>query len=112
MTGPRAAVARLFEDCRADPALLSRYEGKPLPDLVLQARCDGYAFAPADLSGMIGEMEVWMIVTIAGEPIDASSNLWRKMWGRSRLDYVVRELWVGLDEPTRMRISSSEGVAA
>jgi hypothetical protein len=88
----RAETARFLECCLSDPDLMARYEGKPLPDLVLQARCDGYAFGPSDLSRIIGDMEVWAIVTVAAEQIDASSSLWRRMWGRSRLDYVVREL--------------------
>lgn len=112
MSGARAAAARFLDACQTDPARLARYEGKPLPDLVLQARCEGYAFGPADLSGMIGEMEVWTITTLAGEAIGASSSLWCKMWGRSRLRYVVEELWAGLDAATRERIVTAQGVAS
>lgn len=108
----RLEAARFFQACLADPAMLARYETKPLPDLVLQARCEGFAFGPTALSGMIGEMEVWKIMTVAAEPIDASSSLWRQMWGRSRLHYIVRELWATLDEVTRLRISTGTPAGA
>lgn len=109
----RQEAARFLEACRTDPTVLTRFEGKPLADLVLHARCDGFDFSRADLSAMIGEMEVWAIMTVAGEGIDSSSSLWRTMWGRSRLDYVVRELWTVLDDATRLHITfgSTEGVA-
>ena len=40
-------------------------------------------------------------MTTDRQQIDASSTLWRHMWGRSRLAYVAHELWATTDPAVR-----------
>ena len=94
-------AARFFEKCAAQPKMLARYETMPLPDMLFAASCEGYSFNVGDLSKLIGGMEVWRIMQVDKEEIDGQSTLWCHMWGRSRFDYVVNELWSKTDEVTR-----------
>ena len=90
-------AARFFDDCRASPEMMARFDTMPLPDILFAAKCAGYDFQVEDLSTLIGGMEVWRIMTEDGQEIGAESSLWLRMWGRSRLDYVVKELWSKMD---------------
>ena len=94
-------AALFFEKCAAQPKMLARYEIMPVPDMLFAASCEGYAFNVDDLSKLIGGMEVWRIMQVDKQEINGESTLWRYMWGRSRLDYVVNELWSKTDEATR-----------
>lgn len=96
-----AELDRFFALCASTPAVLARYEGMALPDLMFAARCDGFALQPGDFGALIGGMEVWRITVADGQAIDGESRLWRAMWGRSRLDYVVHELWAPMDPAAR-----------
>lgn len=96
-----AELGRFFAHCASTPAVLARYEPMALPDIMFAARCDGFDLAVADFGVLIGGMEVWRITVADCQPIDGKSRLWIAMWGRSRLDYVVRELWMPMDPVAR-----------
>jgi hypothetical protein len=74
---------------RDDPAVRARYRARDLNQLVFHARNDGYDFTAADLAGVVGALEVNVIVAKDGDPVDATSRLWRRMWGAYHLDYLV-----------------------
>jgi hypothetical protein len=82
-----------FEACATDPAVMAHYQPLSASELILHARSAGYEFTLEDLAGVIGAMEVHVIMERAGEEINASSSLWVKMWGKPRLQYVVDELY-------------------
>ncbi len=95
------SAALFFQKCADQPDLLVRYEKLPVPDMIFAARCDGYSFDVGDLGKLIGGMEVARIMQVDKQEINGESTLWRFMWGRSRLDYVVNELWRKTDDATR-----------
>jgi len=51
--------------------MVASYGPRNLPQLVFHAKNDGYDF------------------TADGDAFDGSSRLWREMWGRFHLDYLV-----------------------
>lgn len=104
-----AELGRFFDACAQSDAMLARYEQMPLPDLIFAARCWGYDIRGEDFGQLIGGMEVWRIVEADGEEIGAESRLWRQMWGRSRLAYVVQELWVRMDPQARATLVMGVG---
>ncbi len=85
-------VVNFFRACTNDTTLLEKFEQKNLPEILLHAKSLGYSFTGEELAAVIGGMETQIIVEKMGEEIDANSSLWRRMWGKSRLQYVVEEL--------------------
>jgi hypothetical protein len=86
-------VLDFFAACAADEAMLERYSTKQLPSLLLHVRLAGYDISQKDLTDVIGAMEVDVIMQRMGEQIDGNSSLWRQMWGRPRLRYVIDGLY-------------------
>src|SRR3954453_2665344 len=74
---------------RDDPALRARYDARDLTRLVFHARNDGYDFTPQDVASVAGALEANVIVAKDQDPFDATSGLWRRMWGSYHLAYVV-----------------------
>ena len=74
---------------RDDAAVRARYRARDLTRLVFHARNDGFDFTAADLADVVGALEVNVILAKDGDPVDATSGLWRRMWGAYHLDYVV-----------------------
>jgi hypothetical protein len=74
---------------RDSPAVLARYNRRNLAQLVFHARNDGYAFTADDIQDVVGALEASVILKKDGDPFDGTSRLWRQMWGRPHLEYVV-----------------------
>jgi molybdopterin-guanine dinucleotide biosynthesis protein len=91
-------VINFFRDCSNDSALLEKFEQKNLPEILLHTKSLGYSFSSEEIATVIGDMEAQVITQKMGEEIDAYSSLWRKMWGKSRLQYVVKELLLHFSE--------------
>ncbi|MGF1574702.1 MAG: hypothetical protein ACFCU9_01960 [Cyanophyceae cyanobacterium] len=89
----KPSVLALLHACAEDPSVLDHYSSLSLPELLLHARSAGYGFTREELSGVIGSMEVQVIMQRDGEDINAFSSLWRKMWGKRRLHYIVDDLY-------------------
>jgi hypothetical protein len=85
----RKSVVEFLRATRDDPALRARYERRNLTQLVFHARNDGFDFTADDLAGVVGALEANVIVAKDGDPFDASSRLWRRMWGGYHLTYLV-----------------------
>jgi len=85
----RKSALEFLLAARDDPAVRARFRGRDLTQLVFHARNDGFDFTPADLAGVVGALEVNVIVAKDGDPVDATSRLWRRMWGAYHLDYLV-----------------------
>jgi hypothetical protein len=96
-----AELSRFLAACANSRAMLERYEPMALPDLIFSARCYGYDIQPGDFGTVIGGLEVRRIIDVDKQGIGADSTLWRHMWGRSRLAYVVDELWAKTDDTVR-----------
>lgn len=77
---------------RDDPALRARYERRDLTRMVFHARNDGFDFSAADAAYVVGALEASVILAKDGDPFDATSRLWRRMWGAYHLRYLVESV--------------------
>ena len=94
----RIQVVKFLRSCAADKALLQPFLSRSLPELLFHARALGYSFTGADLASVVGALEYHVITEKMKQPMDASSGLWRQMWGKPHLQYVVEELIMPLSE--------------
>jgi hypothetical protein len=85
----RKSVLEFLRAARDDPALRARYNPRDLTQLVFHARNDGFSFTADDLADVVGALEANVIVTKDRDPFDATSRLWRRMWGAYHLEYLV-----------------------
>lgn len=74
---------------RDDPAVRDRYRARDLTRLVFHARNEGFDFTATDVAEVVGALEASVILAKDKDPFDATSRLWRRMWGATHLDYVV-----------------------
>jgi hypothetical protein len=85
----RKSVLEFLRAARDDAALRERYNPRDLNQLVFHARNDGFDFTAGDLADVVGALEANVVATKDRDPFDASSGLWRRMWGVYHLDYLV-----------------------
>jgi hypothetical protein len=74
---------------RDDPALRERYDRRDLTRMTFHARNDGFDFSAEDAAFVAGTLEAKVIVDKDRDPFDATSGLWRRMWGAYHLQYLV-----------------------
>lgn len=77
---------------RDDRALRARYERRDLTRMVFHGRNDGFDFSAADAAFVVGTLEASVILAKDGDPFDATSRLWRRMWGVHHLQYLVESV--------------------
>ena len=82
-------VFKFFRAARNDPAMSIRYNGRNLSQLLFHAKNDGFDFNAHDLAEVIGRLEANLILNKGMGPYDGTSPLWRAMWGRPHLEYVI-----------------------
>jgi len=85
----RKSVLEFLRAARDDPALRTRYDRRDLTQLVFHARNEGFDFTAENLADVAGALEASVIVAKDRDPFDASSRLWRQMWGAYHLQYLV-----------------------
>lgn len=85
-------VVRFFIAARDDPALLVRYDRRHLSELLFQAKNDGFNFTPEELADVAGKLEASVILAKDRGPFDGSSALWRHMWGKRHLGYLIESV--------------------
>jgi hypothetical protein len=71
---------------------LARYRYRNVAQLVFHAGNDGFAFTADDIGDAVGSLEANVIMHKDGEPVNESSSLWRSMWGKTHLDYLVNDV--------------------
>jgi hypothetical protein len=76
----------------ASPAMLARYDGRNLAQLLFHAKNDGFEFTADDIADVAGRLEASVILAKDQDPFDESSRLWRRMWGRRHLGYLVEHV--------------------
>ncbi|MCC7372484.1 MAG: hypothetical protein IT306_28990 [Chloroflexi bacterium] len=74
------------------PSMLARYEGRNLSQVLFHAKNDGYVFSADDLADVAGKLEASVILSKDQEQFDETSHLWRRMWGRRHLGYLVEHV--------------------
>jgi len=77
---------------RDKPAMLARYNPRNLNQLLFHAKNEDFHFTAAAMAEVIGKLEANVILTKDQDPIDGSSRLWRQMWGRYHLDYLINQV--------------------
>ena len=77
---------------RESPALLAQYDRRNLVQLLFHARCAGYDFTAEDVANVAGKLEANVILEKDHDPFDATSGLWRRMWGSRHLGYLVEHV--------------------
>lgn len=85
----RREFVRFLRALRDDPALLAAFDGRNLARVVFQATAAGFDFDRADAEEVIGTLEYDLVTAVDGEAFDGASSLWRHMWGRRYLGYLV-----------------------
>jgi hypothetical protein len=85
----RESFLEFLRAARDDAALQARYNPRDLTQLVFHARNEGFDFTAVDVVDVVGALEANVIVTKDGDLFDATSRLWRRMWGAYHLEYLV-----------------------
>jgi hypothetical protein len=97
---------------RDDPARRARYANRNLPELLFHAKNDGFTFTAAELADVAGALEASVILKKDKDPFDGSSRLWRQMWGRTHVDYLVTQVVSRhTDQELRALVATEAGVA-
>ncbi|HXT42923.1 MAG TPA: EthD family reductase [Pseudonocardiaceae bacterium] len=73
----------------ASDAVLARYNHRNLGEVLFRAKNEGFDFTADEAADVIGKLEANVILTKDRDPIDGSSRLWRQMFGRRYLEYLV-----------------------
>jgi hypothetical protein len=77
---------------RDGAALRAAYRDRNLLQVVFHARDLGYDLTAEDLVKAVARLEFQVIVEKDRQPFDGGSRLWRGMWGKTYLDYVVEHV--------------------
>jgi hypothetical protein len=80
---------RFLRAVRDDAGLLAGYDGRSLAQVLFHARGAGFEFTQADAEEVIGRLEYDLVTVGDGQRFDGGSELWRHMWGRRYLGYLV-----------------------
>ncbi len=100
-----------FVAARNDPALLARYDQRNLSQLLFHAKNDGFDFSAWDLAEAAGRVEASIILTKDRDPFNGSARLWRQMWGRNHLSYLIDQIRRHTDDELRVLIAPAQGTA-
>jgi hypothetical protein len=87
-----AEFARFLLATRNDAELLARFDEFSLPQLLFHAQNEGFKFDAGDAAAVVGKLEADVILGKDGQPFDGNSVLWRHMWGRRYLAYIVSDV--------------------
>ena len=89
-------------------AMLTRYHPRNLSQLLFHAKNEGFDFSVEEMSEVIGKMEANVILRKDGDTFDGTSRLWRQMWGKHHIEYLIdhvvrrhtnEELWLLISHP-------------
>jgi Nif11 domain len=87
-TMSQESFVRFLLAVRRSVAMKARYDGQNLSEVLFHARNEGYSFTAEDTT-LVGALEANVILAKDGDAYDGSSRLWREMWGRRHLEYLV-----------------------
>lgn len=106
------SVLRFFTAARDDPAMVARYDQRSLSQLLFHARNDGFDFSAWDLAEVAGRIEASIILTKDRDPYDGTARLWRQMWGRYHLGYLVAQVRRHTDAELAALLAPPQGASA
>ncbi|MBK8175667.1 MAG: Nif11-like leader peptide family natural product precursor [Rhodospirillales bacterium] len=106
------SVLTFFRAARDDAGLLARYDQRTLSELVFHAKNDGFDFSAWDLAEVSGRIEASVILAKDRDPFDGSARLWRRMWGRYHLGYLVEQVRRHSDDELTALIATRQEAAS
>jgi hypothetical protein len=106
------STLKFFIAARDDPGFLVRYDQRNLSQLLFHAKNDGFDFSAWDLAEVAGRIEASIILTKDRDPFDGTARLWRQMWGRYHLGYLVDQVRRHTDDELNGLLAPREGAPA
>ena len=95
----------------ASPAMLARFDQRNLAQLVFHGRNEGFEFTTDDVADVAGKLEASVILSKDQDPYDETSRLWRRMWGRRHLDYLIEHVVRRHTEAELRALIAADGAA-
>jgi Nif11 domain len=83
------SVLKFLSAAQESAAVLARYNRRNLSELLFHAKNEGFDFTADELAEVIGKLEANVILSKDRDPYDGTSRLWRQMWGRRHLEYLI-----------------------
>lgn len=83
---------KFLSAARESAAVLTSYNQRNLSQLLFHAKNDGFDFTTADVAEVVGKLEANVILTKDRDLFDGNSRLWREMWGKCHLEYLVNHV--------------------
>ncbi len=83
----------------ADDVMRDRYRRRNLEQLLFHAKNEGFTFTAEDVAAVVGALEADVILVKDRDAFDGHSRLWRSMWGRRHLDYLLEAVAARYTEP-------------
>ena len=83
---------RFLIAARDNAAMLASYNQRNLSQLLFHAKNDGFDFTAEDMAAVAGKLEASVILNKDRDPFDGTSRLWRHMWGKCHLEYLVNHV--------------------
>jgi hypothetical protein len=83
---------KFLSAARENPAVLTSYNQRNLSQLLFHAKNEGFDFTAEEVAEVVGRLEANVILTKDRDPFDGSSRLWREMWGKCHLEYLVNHV--------------------
>jgi hypothetical protein len=108
----QSEFVRFLRAMRDDQWLLAAYDERSLPQVLFHARGEGFDFEQADAEEVIGRLEYDLVTVGDAQPFDGSSSLWRHMWGRRYLGYLVDHVVRRYPDDRLDAVATGEGVPA
>ena len=106
------SALKFFVAARNDPAMVARYDQRSLSELLFHAKNDGFDFSAWDLAEVAGRIEASIILTKDRDPYDGTARLWRQMWGRYHLGYLVDQVRRHTDDELNSLLAPPQGAPA
>jgi hypothetical protein len=103
----KSEIIRFFGMLDNNPSELDRLSSRNRSEILFHSKSMGYDYSSNELAEVIGSMEWYIITKKDKEELNAYSSLWKKMWGKSRLDYLINVLYKSLNQNELEEITSN-----
>jgi hypothetical protein len=88
----RESFLEFLSAAHASDAVLARYNQRNLSELLFHAKNEGFDFTTDEVAEVVGKLEANVILVKDGDAYDGTSRLWRQMWGRRHLEYLINHV--------------------
>ena len=77
---------------RENTEMRFRYNRRNLSQILFHAKNEGFDFTIEEIEEVIGKLEANVILQKDKDAFDGTSRLWREMWGKYHVEYVINDL--------------------